>query len=234
VILRNRFTEAGLGSFLTDSLKLRRFEVSTEAEYRDHVSLSTNAGVATLRVGGNGQPDSSTLRWLPPQDGQEREPSNVGTHPPIPLHASQYSLSRDGKFLLVLRLMPHGVNIRGETGHFGLLDYFDVSNPKRPRRVGATLEADGPLDNGAVSDDGSRVAVAIIYPDAPPRNTTKVVVFDRVGRTLSSPRIVVPATSVSGLQFEGRFLFVGMQRPPLPVFVQTSTTRTIDLYDLGK
>jgi hypothetical protein len=234
VLLRNRFNETGLGSFPIDSVKLRRFEFRTEAVYRDHISYGTNAGVATLRVRDNGQPDSSTLQWLPPGDGREREPRDVGTHPPIPRDGSRYCLSRNGKFLLVLRLMPHAVNVRGETGSFGLLDYFDVSDPKRPRRVGATLEADGPLDNGVVSDDGSRLAVSIIYPDAPPRSTTRVVVFDRVGRTLSSPRIVVPATTAMGLQFEGRFLFVGMQRPPLPVFVETSTTQAIDLYDLGE
>jgi hypothetical protein len=128
--------------------------------------------------------------------------------------------------------MPHGVNVRGETGTFGLLDYFDVSNRKRPRRLGPTLEADGALDNGVVSDDGSRVAVTIIPYF--PSNHTKVVVLERVGRALSKARVVAPATAASGLQFEGRFLFVGMQRPPLPTFYVFSTTDTVALYDLGK
>ena len=155
-------------------------------------------------------------------------------HPPIPRHGSWYCLSRDGRFLLVLQLMPHGVNVQGETGYFGLLDYFDVSNPKRPRRLGKTLEADGPLENGTVSDDGSRVAVQIAVSDsAPGWSRWKVVVLERRGRKLSAPRVVVPATATWGILFEGRFLFVGMQRPPLPVFVETSTTDTLSVYDLG-
>jgi len=229
--IRNRFSEPGFAKFPIDSVDLRRFETRAEAVYEDHVSWRMDAAVATVHVGGNGEPDSSTPHWVA-HGRSEEEPRNVGAHPPIPLDGSRYCLSGNGRFLLVLRAMPHGVNARGETGAFGLLDYFDVSNPKRPRRVGATLEADGALDNGVVSDDGSRVAVTIIPYF--PSNHTKVVAFERVGRRLSAPRVVAPATAARGLQFEGRFLFVGIQCPPLPVDVETSTTDTVALYDLGR
>lgn len=132
----------------------------------------------------------------------------------------------------MLRHSSHRVNVRGETGRFGLLDYFDISDPRRPRRIGKTLEADGPLQNGVVSDDGSRVAVEIMASDGSTAGW-KVVVFQRVRKTLSAPRVVVPMTTANGLQFEGRFLFVGMQRPPVP-FTLFMVTESVSLFDVGR
>ena len=232
-IVRNRFREMGFGAFPVDSIRLQQWEMNSVAESSEHMSWSVRAAVAKLRVDSSGEPESTAPRWEPPVEG-EREPRSVGAHPPIPLDGNRYCLSRDGKFLLALRYMPHSISVQGETGHFGLLDYFDVSNRKRPHRIGPTLEADGPLMNGAVSDDGDRVAVAIIYPDSLPRNHTKVVVFERLKKSLSPPRVIVPACTAQGLQFEGRFLFVGMQQPPLSIPLETATTQAIDLYDLGK
>lgn len=231
-VLTNRFRGGSPRlSFPLDGVELRRWSVLGNRE--EGKEMVIDAGVAVVPVRRNGELDSTEIRWRPGSEDSESEPRHFAGMGPIPRDGTHYCLSRDGRFLLVLRLMPHAVNVHGESGQFGLLDYFDVSNPKRPRRVGPTLEADGPLDNGTVSDDGSRVAVAIIYPDTLPRNHTRVVTFKRAGRGLTAPRIVVPATTVRGLQLAGRFLFVGMQRPPLPVFVQTSTTDTLSVYDLG-
>ncbi len=223
-VVRNRFSEPGFGEFPVDSVWLRRFETHVEP-------VGWMAKEAFVLVGSNGEPDSGTLQWVTPGP-DEAEPLHVGTHPPIPLDGCRYCLSGNGKCLLVLRAMPHSVNIRGETGTFGLLDYFDVSQPKRPRRLGPPLEAEGSLDNGVVSDDGSTVAVTIL--PSFPSNHTKVVVLERVGKGLSAARVVSPATTASGLQFEGRFLFVGMQRSPLPLSYAFATTDTIALYDLRK
>ena len=102
------------------------------------------AAHAIIGVAANGSVDSTAIRWVtqPPYPAPAAGPfAGVGA---IPRDGSLYYLSGNGKFLLVLRLMPHSANVRGETGNFGLLDYFDVSNPKRPHRIGPTLEADGP------------------------------------------------------------------------------------------
>jgi hypothetical protein len=235
-LITNRFVEPGFGSFPADSVMLRRFEthvVESESS-ADHVAWGMSAGVANLHVSANGQPSSEPIRWVVPDTRiVTTDAERIGAHPPIPLNAYWYCLSRDGKSLLVLHAIGALHNTRGEPGHFGLLDYFDVSNPKRPRRIGPTLEADGSIMNGAVSNDGSRVAVAILFPDTLPRNRTKIVVLDRAGRTLSAPHLVAAGTTSDlSLQFEGRFLFVGTQRTPGPIPVTMSTTATVSLYEL--
>ena len=227
-VATNRFNDPAFRMrFPVPSIELRRFRAYGRTAEIPEMHLE--ARMAVVRILPNGQPASSVIRWAQPPASSASEPRGLAGSGPIPRDGSQYCRLRDGKFLLVLRLMPHAVNVRGETGHFGLLDYFDVSNPKRPRRIGGTLEADGPLHNGTVSDDGSRLAVQILTPNS----QRKVVAFERSGRSLSAPRVVVPATTADGLQFERRFLFVGMQRQPMPVFVETSTTEMVSLYDLG-
>jgi len=131
----------------------------------------------------------------------------------------------------VLRSSGHAVNTEGVVGSFGLLDYFDITDPLRPQRKGPTLEADGPIMNGAVSDDGSFVAVAILSPD---RLHKRIVALQHMGAALSHPRMVDPATVSEALQFEGRFLFLGIQRSPAPVFVELSTTESVSVYELGE
>ena len=233
-VVTNRFRDPTFDlRFPVDSVELRYDKIHgrTKAE----PEMVFDAGISRVRISENGELDNPELHWVHPPWDSEPEPRELAGSGQIPRDGSQYCLSRDGKFLLVLRLMPHRVNVRGETGYFGLFDYFDVSNPKRPRQIGMTLEADGPLHNGVVSDDGSRVAVEILVPHGSTGvwSGKKVVAFRRTGRSISAPRVIVPATTAVGLQFEGRCLFVGMQRPPLPVFVQFSTTETITLYDLG-
>jgi hypothetical protein len=230
-VLRNRFRDSTISKgFPLDSIVLRRsYYVRSGGESRE--TMFYFGGVATLPVRPNGDVEPATILWVSPllTTSEPRPFAGVG---PIPHDGSQYCLSADGKSLLVLRSMHHGVNVWGETGSFGLLDLFDVSRPRRPRRIGPTLEADGPLDNGVVSADGSRIAVQISLPAGVGWLGSRVVVFERTGSRLSGPRVVVPRTTEHGLHFEGEFLFVGMQRPPMHMFVEMATTETLSLFDL--
>ena len=130
----------------------------------------------------------------------------------------------------MLVLSWEGVSVRGDVGDFGLIDYFDISSPTRPRRLGPTLETDGSILNGAVSDDGAIIAVAIIRPD---RYHRRIIALHRVGRRLSRARVVDPTSKSDALQFAGRFLIVGAQTDITPVFVEF-TTDSVELYDLEK
>ena len=155
---------------------------------------------------------------------------------PIPSGGAQY-LSGDRQTLLVLG--GHALNVHAETGDFGLVgefglaNTFDISEAMRPRRIEKTLKADGPLVNGAVSEDGSRLAVEILLPEArnPGRIELKVVVLERGRGGLSLPKIVLPRTRMTGLWLVDRFLFVGMQHAS-PSW-SYPVTDAIDLFDIG-
>lgn len=230
-VIANRFSDSPSPvRFPLDSVELRRFVVRGNRSRGEEVHMYPSVAVVPVRE--NGELTSTEVLWARPQDAPNEEPRHFAGTGPIPRDGSQYCLSRNGRYLLVLRSGAHAVNIRGETGRFGLLDFFDVSNPKRPRRIGNTLEADGPLHNGAVADDGSRIAVEILLPSKVGGLDSKVVALERRGRALSAPRVVTARSRDSGLLFEGSFLFVGMQRPPLPTFLAWSTTATVNLYDL--
>ncbi len=230
-ILTNRFRGPDSpGAFPLDSVVVRRSFFRTGRDVGSETEFYF--GVAKLAVRPDGDMEQE-VRWVPaPSTTSESRPfAGVG---PVPRDGSQYVLSADRKFLLVLRLMHHAVNVWGETGHFGLLDYFDVSKPAKPRRICPTLEADGPLHNGAVSSDGSRVAVQILRPAEVGWRGTRVVILERTKRGLTGPRVLTPWTTAEGLEFAGRYLMLGMQSPPMPVPVETSTTDTLSVFDLGK
>lgn len=214
--------------FPLDRVELRRMIV--RGSHATAEELAMEGGFAVVPIREDGGLVSPEIHWTQPEAVTRNEPPQFAGVGPIP-RDGHHRLSSDGRFLLVLR--GRAINIRGETGSFGLLGFFDVSDPKRPRRIGTTLEADGPFHNGVVADDGSRVAVEILLPAREGWWLgSKVVAFERRGKSLSAPRIVVARAMATGLQFEGPFLFVGMQRPPLPVCVEISTTVTLDLYDL--
>lgn len=230
-VVSNHFRESASGRFPLDSIEARRFTIRGSRERGEEMVMEAAHGI--IGVAADGSIDSTAIRWVtpPPYPVPAAGPfAGVG---PVPRDGSLYCLSGNGKFLLVLRL-SRAVNVWGETGSFGLLDYFDVSNPKRPRRIGPTLEADGPLHNGAVSLDGSRIAVQILLPAAVGWLGTRVVAFERTRSGLSAAQVVVPRTTAEGLQFVGRFLFVGMERSRASDRVAFSSTETISLFDLGE
>src|SRR5262249_27517660 len=117
----------------------------------------------------------------------------------------------------------------------GLLDYYDISNPLRPFKIGPTLAVRGSFENVVLSADGHLIAALVFRPNSQGFNNQgfEVILLQRAGHGLWTPSLI-GLTKEAALHFAGRFLFVGMQRPPMTVFSATTTTRTIDLYDFRK
>jgi len=113
----------------------------------------------------------------------------------------------------------------------GRIQLFDLGDPLNPVPVGEPLNtADGGFITGAVSADGTLVAVQTVEPDDPHRVLKRVVVFDR---GLRQRTVVLRNTLRDGLQFEGRYLFVGTQRNPIPAYFEMASTKGILVYDLS-
>jgi hypothetical protein len=128
--------------------------------------------------------------------------------------------SGDGRTMMVLRAYP------------GSLRLFDVSHPLNPVEAAPPFEPpDTHFLTGAVCDDGSLVAVQVLETDANPSRTLMRVLA--LGRDLQQRAVVATRTQTSGLQFEGKFLLVGTQRHPIPVYFTFNPTVEISLYDLN-
>lgn len=112
---------------------------------------------------------------------------------------------------------------------FGLQS-FDVADPQHPRALSQRLELEGHSITGAVSADGALIAVEMLEPEDNPHSTLLcVIVFDR---RLRRRIVLLRHTSLQGLQFEGRYLFVGTQRHPIPTWIDLTGTSEIRVYDL--
>ena len=140
---------------------------------------------------------------------------------PVPrsfAHRRYYSA--DGQTILVLR--PHP----------GWVQLFDLRSPLNVVPVGSPFEGtDEAFVTGAVSGDGAIVAIQMIeHDDSTRAQRFRVVVFNR---RLEQQGVVLTHTTVEGLQFEGRQLFVGMQRNPIPLSLQFQSTTEVRLYDLS-
>lgn len=128
--------------------------------------------------------------------------------------------SADGKTMLVLVPYPAALHL------------FDVSYPLSPIQLAAIAPpVQRHLITGAVSPDGSLVAVQMIDDeDNPLGNLTRVVAFDR---TLTQKAVVARHVTTEGLQFEDMFLFVGIQRHPIPAWLTLVSTTRIQVFDLS-
>jgi len=124
--------------------------------------------------------------------------------------------SADGNTMLVI-----------ESG-FGLAHTYDSSDPLSPDPI-ATYDAGSIIYSGAVSDDGSRIALQIIEGNDP--TLKRVVVMDRY---LQNPLTLLAGTNAEGLAFDGQYVFVGLQDHPLPTTVRFATTTVIYLFSLGR
>jgi hypothetical protein len=145
----------------------------------------------------------------------------VGTEKllPVKVWGTRY-YSADGRTMLDLTPAP------------GRLQLYDTTDPLNPLAVAGPLDTlDGLFVTAALSSDGSLIAVEMQEPDDNPhRNLMRVVVFDR---SLRQRAILLRRTTPSGLQFEGPFLFVGVQRHPIPTYFETDPTSQIVLFDLS-
>ena len=141
---------------------------------------------------------------------------NTGTEKVLQHAGGTRYYSADGRTMLDL-------------GRFRLVD---TTGPLNPVELGQPPKApDGIFITGAVSVDGSLVAIEMLEPEDNPRhNLMRVVVFDR---SLRQRVVLLRRTTILGLQFEGRYLFVGVQRHPLPTYFEFDPTSQIVLFDLS-
>jgi hypothetical protein len=109
----------------------------------------------------------------------------------------------------------------------GLVSYYDTSTPMSPLLVGEYSVA-CPILTAAVCDDGR---LAAVEEDEGSGRHFRVVLLDGSVRPIGDP-LVTNCTS-QGLQFEGKFLFVGVQRHPLPAPIQSISTENVLLFDLS-
>lgn len=137
---------------------------------------------------------------------------------PVRIEGTRY-YSADGRTMLDLTPYP------------GRLQLCDLTDPLNPVAVTKPLETtDAHFITAALSADGSLVAVEMLESeDNPHSNLLRVVVFDR---SLTQRAVLLRRTMIRGLQFEGRHLFVGVQRHPIPVYFDFDPTTEIRLYDL--
>lgn len=113
----------------------------------------------------------------------------------------------------------------------GRIQLYDLRDPLNPLPIGGPLEAgDDHFVTGAISGDGTLVAVQTVEPDDPHRVLLRVIVFDR---SFKHRTVVLRNTLRGGLQFEGRYLFVGTQRDPIPTYFEMMSTKGILVYDLS-
>jgi len=116
----------------------------------------------------------------------------------------------------------------------GAATYYDVSDPFNPIRLG-DYQADDFIVTAAVCDDGSLLALQILNAEGNPSRVTKrVVVLDDSMLEVDEPIATADQVNMGGLQWEGTYLFVGIQRHPLPVPVNYRTTERIRVYDYSE
>src|SRR5437867_1183173 len=146
VVVANRLGKA-LGPFPVDSVVVRRFAIRGGSPEGSETIIE--GGRAAVPVENGGSVKALSLGWGPtPSTPPPTQPASAGIGQ-VPANAEMYRLSANGRFLLVLQLRGAAVNVRGETGSFWLLEYFDVSEAREPRRIGPALEIDGTLHNAA-------------------------------------------------------------------------------------
>jgi hypothetical protein len=125
--------------------------------------------------------------------------------------------SRDGRRLLILRGEPG----RGPTR----AEIFDSSDPLSPAPLPGSYSAGDQIVTAAVSDNGSAVALQVRNGFRNPP-TTRVVLLDG---DLNEVDVLLSETTMQGLHFAGKVLFVGYQKHPNPVLFVT--TEEIQAYD---
>jgi hypothetical protein len=109
----------------------------------------------------------------------------------------------------------------------GLAELFDTSAPSAPVLL-AKYSVPVGIYSAAVSEDGRLVAVQHFEESS--RLLCSVVLLDESLRTIGEP--LVTGLEAKGVQFQGNFLFVGLQWHPIPVSAHWFSSTDILLFDL--
>jgi len=109
----------------------------------------------------------------------------------------------------------------------GLAVYYDITDPYNPSELW-NFKVNDNLITAGVCYNGSLVAIQIQNTNTP---TKRVVVLDEMMNILSQPDIdSIDSMNMAGIDWEGKYLFVGSQRHPSPPDISRDTKR-VDVYD---
>ena len=114
---------------------------------------------------------------------------------------------------------------------FGTATYYDVSDPFNPVRLGG-YQVDGWITTAAACDDGSLLALQVTDEETTP--VQRLLILDGSMQIVDEPITAEDALDMMGLQWEGKYLFVGTQEHPIPVYARFRTTRRVDVYDYSE
>jgi len=109
----------------------------------------------------------------------------------------------------------------------GLAVYYDITDPYNPSELW-NFKVNDNLVTAGVCNDGSLVAIQIQNNNTP---SNRVVVLDEMMNILSQPDIdSIESMNMSGIDWEGKYLFVGAQRHPSPPDISRDTEQ-VNVYD---
>jgi hypothetical protein len=113
---------------------------------------------------------------------------------------------------------------------FGLAHYFDITNPYDPKLLW-TYNAEDIIFTGSLKYDGSMVALQIQNGNS---EYKRVVVLDDAMNEIDQPVRALDNLNMAGLQWENKYLFVGIQRHPLPPTAHKRSTVLVRAYDFSE
>jgi len=112
----------------------------------------------------------------------------------------------------------------------GRARFYDTTEPWAPIFLWE-YNAGSMLVTASICDDGSLVALQVVNSNDTAMVLKNVLVLDESSSVVSRPITDHDQSNLAGLQFEGKFLFVGTQRHHNPAEVHVATTKQINVYD---
>ena len=113
---------------------------------------------------------------------------------------------------------------------FGLAHYFDITNPYDPKLLW-TYSAEDIIFTGSLKHDGSMVALQIQNGNS---ESKRVIVLDDAINEIAQPVRATENINMAGLQWEGKYLFVGIQKHTLPPTAHKRSTTLVRAYDFSE